>query len=336
MFASAFASGEGPGYARQSNPTWEAFEAALGALEGGAAVTFASGMAAADAVLDALPADSRVIVARSAYLEVRRLLARGPLEVSEVDPLDTKATLAALEHADVLWLDAITNPNLEVPELDLLLAAARRAGVLSVVDSTLATPVLLRPLELGADLVLHSATKYIGGHSDLMLGAAVARDPRLAARLRETRTATGAVPGTMEAWLGLRGMRTLPLRVERGVETAALLAGRLAGASERRIGSLPGARRRPGPQHGGAAAGRIRSPGLVRGRPRRARRRDLPRGRGDRPRQQPRRGRDADRAPGRLARRPERARRAVATQRRLRGPGGSVARPRARPRRLTA
>ncbi len=227
MFASAFASGEGPGYARQSNPTWEAFEAALGALEGGAAVTFASGMAAADAVLDALPADSRVIVARSAYLEVRRLLARSPLEVSEVDPLDTKATLAALEHADVLWLDAITNPNLEVPELDLLLAAARRAGVLSVVDSTLATPVLLRPLELGADLVLHSATKYIGGHSDLMLGAAVARDPRLSARLRETRTATGAVPGTMEAWLGLRGMRTLPLRVERGVETAALLAGRL-------------------------------------------------------------------------------------------------------------
>jgi cystathionine gamma-synthase len=233
VFASAFGAGAGPGYARRSNPTWEAFEQCLGALEGGSAVAFASGMATAAAAIETLPGGSRVVVGRSVYLEVRELLgerrARGALELCEVDPLDTDEVLDVLEHADALWLDAISNPTLEIAELDLILAAARRRGVFSVIDSTLATPVLLRPLELGADLVIHSATKYIGGHSDLLLGAAVARDPRWADRLRERRTRAGAVPGTMETWLGLRGMRTLPLRIERGAATAATLATELAG-----------------------------------------------------------------------------------------------------------
>lgn len=230
-FASAFGAGDGWGYARGSNPTWEAFEQALGALEGGSAVSFASGMAAASAAVDQLPTGAHAVVGRTAYVELRSLLAEraaaGRLRVSEVDPLDTGAVIAATEDADLLWLDALANPTLDVPELDLILAAAAGARAISVVDATLATPVLLRPLELGASLVLHSATKYIGGHSDLVLGALVARDAGLAQRLREARTASGAVPGTMEAWLGLRGMRTLPLRIERGAATAALLAQRL-------------------------------------------------------------------------------------------------------------
>lgn len=232
VFASAFASGEGLGYARLTNPTWEAFERALGELEHGSAVAFGSGMAAATAILDGLAVGARVVVARTSYVELRNLLAeraaRGMLEMVEVDSVDTDAVIAALETADLLWLDALANPALDVAELDRILPAARRACTKSVVDSTLATPVLLCPLQLGADFVLHSATKYIGGHSDLVLGAAVARDPRAADELRRRRTATGAVPGTMETWLALRGMRTMALRLERGAQTAAVIAERLA------------------------------------------------------------------------------------------------------------
>jgi cystathionine gamma-synthase len=231
VFASAFGAGEAPGYARESNPTWEAFERTLGELEGGESVAFASGMAGATAVIDSLADGAKIAVARSAYLEVRRLLSeragRGRLRVDEIDPLDTETAIAAARRADLVWLDALANPSLDMPELDRILPAADAAGTTAVVDATLVTPILLRPLELGASVVVHSATKAIGGHSDLMLGAAVARDGGVAARLREARTAAGAVPGTMEAWLALRGIRTLPLRIERGTASAAVLAERL-------------------------------------------------------------------------------------------------------------
>ncbi len=231
VFATAFGAGETWDYGRRSNPTWSALEEALSALDGGSAVAFASGMAAATALVDDLPHGSRVLVAADAYVEVRWLLGAratpGRISVAEVDPLDTEAVLAALPDADLLWMDAIANPMLDVAALDVILPAARRHGVLTTVDATLATPIFLRPLELGADFVLHSATKYIGGHSDLVLGALVARDPRAAARLAAGRSASGAVPGTMETWLALRGLRTLALRVERGAQTAAGLARRL-------------------------------------------------------------------------------------------------------------
>ena len=231
VFASAFESDAGRGYARRSNPTWEAFERGLGALEGGPALAFATGMAAVATVIESIPPAARVLCADSAYVEVRELLAERAairaIDLRLLDVTDTAATIAALADADLLWLDAISNPLLEVPELDRVLPAARRAGTTTVVDSTLATPVLVRPLELGADVVVHSATKYIGGHSDLLLGAAVCRDPRRAAALAELRTRRGAVPGTMEAWLGLRGLRTLPLRIERAGSTATVLAERL-------------------------------------------------------------------------------------------------------------
>jgi cystathionine gamma-synthase len=171
-------------------------------------------------------------MARSAYAEARRLLGEretaGRLSATYVDPLDIGAATAALTGADVLWLDALSNPGLDVPELDVLVAAANEAGAVVVVDATLATPILIRPLALGADLVLHSATKYIGGHSDLLLGVVSAREPARAARLRDARAMLGAGPGAIEAWLGLRGLRTLPLRLERGQDTARLLATRLS------------------------------------------------------------------------------------------------------------
>ena len=228
VFASAFRAGGEHDYARAANPTWEAFEEALGALDGGVAVAFGSGMAAAAATLDLVRPGGRVVAAASAYFEVRRLLEdrenSGRLTTTYVDPLDTAALLAAAEGADLVWLDALANPGLDVPDVDLIAAGLRRGETKLVVDATLVTPILMRPLQLGADVVIHSATKFIGGHSDLLLGAAVARDRGLAERLRSGRTMAGTVPGTMDTWLGLRGIRTLALRIERGSRTARELA----------------------------------------------------------------------------------------------------------------
>ncbi len=233
VFASAFhAGGEGSGYARCSNPTWEALEEALGVLDGGTAVTFSSGMAAASAALGSVPAGGTVAVAANAHVEVRRLLVdraeRGQIGLMEIDALDAGSALRESEGASLVWLDAIANPWLDIPDLDAILAACRQRGTATIVDATLATPMGMRPIELGADLVLHSATKYIGGHSDLVLGALVARDPARAAELAADRGRTGAVPGVMEAWLALRGLRTLALRVERGATSAARIARQLA------------------------------------------------------------------------------------------------------------
>jgi len=232
VLASSFHAGSDQSYARDGNPTWEAFEAAIGALDGGAAVAFSSGMAASAAVLEGLPPTGHVVMADSAYAEIRGMLeereAAGRLRATFVDVTDVEATAALLPGADMLWLDAISNPSLDVPELDVLARVAHQEGVLVVVDATLVTPILQRPLSLGADIVVHSATKAIGGHSDLLLGVAVTRTEAAAGRLIDTRTMFGAVPGTLEAWLALRGLRTLPLRIERAQATASLLARDLA------------------------------------------------------------------------------------------------------------
>lgn len=231
VFASAFRTGAGPGYAREANPTWDGFERVLGELEGGEAVAFGSGMAAAAAVIDQLALGAKVAISAASYVEVRKLLeerrALGLIELVVVEDTGAAALIAAAASADLLWVDAISNPMLDVPALDRILPAASAHGTTCVVDATLATPMVLRPLGLGADIVLHSAGKYLGGHSDLVLGAIVAADPREATVLRTWRTAHGSVAGTMESWLALRGMRTLPLRVERACSSAATLAQRL-------------------------------------------------------------------------------------------------------------
>ena len=147
--------------------------------------------------------------------------------------------LRAAEHADLVWLESPSNPLLHVADLPAILSHPRKAGAIAVVDNTFATPLGQQPLELGADLVLHSATKYLGGHSDLMLGAAVARDDELARRLRERRLLAGAIPGALETYLAVRGMRTLHLRLERATATAHELATRLERHPEVSIGALP-------------------------------------------------------------------------------------------------
>ena len=220
-------------YTRYDAPTWHPFEEALGTLEGSdlPALVYGSGMAAVAATFALAPPGGRVVVPRHAY-QVTLVLAhdlagRSGLEVTSVDIADTAAVTAALPGAALLWVESPTNPMLEVADLPALVAAAHDAGALVAVDNTFATPLGQQPLVLGADVVVHSVTKALAGHSDVVLGATVTRDPALRDRLRSYRTVHGAVAGPWEVWLALRGLRTLALRVERAQENAAVLAERL-------------------------------------------------------------------------------------------------------------
>jgi cystathionine gamma-synthase len=226
--ASALQAGGVSGYARDGHAPWRALEEVLGALEGGQALTFASGMAAASATMRLFDASPVVVAPEVAYMDVRRALLElqeaGRARVRWVDVTDTDAVLAACDGASVLWLESPTNPLLGVADLPRLCTAARDRDLFCVVDNTFATPLLQRPLELGADVVVHSATKAMGGHSDLLLGAVVAAAPEHARRLRERRELAGATPGALEAYLAVRGMRTLALRLQRATASAAELA----------------------------------------------------------------------------------------------------------------
>ncbi len=219
------------GYGRWGNPTWTALEEAVGVLEGGQAVSFSAGMAAVSAVLALVPLGETLVIPLGAYSGTtqlaRQLAASGLLKLREVQVSDTDAVIEALDGATLLLIESPTNPLLEIADLPALATAARAAGTLMAVDNTFATPLLQRPLELGAHLSIHSATKYLGGHSDVLLGVAVTNEPDLAQRLHAHRSLTGSIPGTWEAWLVLRGMRTLALRVERAGANAAELARRL-------------------------------------------------------------------------------------------------------------
>jgi cystathionine gamma-synthase len=232
VMASTYHAGGDVGYGRYGNPTWEMFETAIGALEGGAATSYASGMAAVGAVLDLVPDGGTVVTSPDAYYGTLALLkvleSRGRLTVRQVDLTDNAAAAAALSGADLLWAESPTNPLLRLLDLPALLAAAHDNGAVSVVDNTFNTPIVARPLEIGADVVVHSATKYLSGHSDLLLGVAVARDAAVSDRLVAHRGLHGAVPGSVEAWLALRGLRTLHVRLERAQASAAALADRLA------------------------------------------------------------------------------------------------------------
>jgi len=256
VFSSTYRAGGERTYGRYGGPTQSAFEHALGTLEGGRCVTFASGMAAVVAVVETLPARARVVAPHSLYWGVRQVLdhrvAAGRLEADYVDITDTNATLAACEGAALLWLESPTNPLLDVADLRALAAGARAHGARCAVDNTFATPLLQRPLELGADIVVHSATKYLGGHADLLMGAAVTADAGLAAALAERRDVDGAVAPPMEAYLALRGLRTLDVRLERSQASAAELARRLAAHPAVAVVRYPGLPDDPG--HARAAA----------------------------------------------------------------------------------
>lgn len=221
-------------YARQTNPTWEAFEEVLATLEESPcpALSYASGLAAITAVLTLVPVGGTLVLPQHSYQGSMQLARaweqRGIFSVRTVDVADTGATLDALDGADMLWIESPTNPMLEVADLPALLSGAAQRGVLTCVDNTFATPLLQRPLTLGADLVVHSATKYIAGHSDVLMGAVLGATLELREQLHAQRTLEGAVPGPFEAWLALRGVRTLALRLERSMASAAELARRLS------------------------------------------------------------------------------------------------------------
>jgi len=214
-----------------ATPTWEALEAAVGQVEGGYAVAFSSGMAAVAAVLDLVPAGRRIVAPMDCYFGVGELLADGQQQgrwaVDRVDLTDTASVQAAVAGADLLWLETPSNPLLDIADLPALCAAGRHAAAIVGVDNTFATPLLQQPLALGADVVVHSATKFIGGHSDLLSGITIARQQALASRLRHRRGLSGATPGALEAFLTLRGLRTLALRLDRGQSNASELARRL-------------------------------------------------------------------------------------------------------------
>lgn len=246
--SSTYHQGGQVGYARESNSTWEALEEAVGGLEGGRAVSFASGLAAVSAVVEMLPVPAFVVADAGCYSGTRRLLgdlaARGRLRLRLVDCTNAPAALAAAEEltgspgrpwgpqsgfgsGGLLWLESPTNPALGLADLATLSAGAHRLGLAVAVDNTFATPLLQRPLDLGADVVVHSATKSLSGHSDALLGVAVSRSPEILEALRLKRTLQGAIPGPFEAWLVLRGIRTLHLRLERSQASALELARRL-------------------------------------------------------------------------------------------------------------
>jgi len=226
-------------YARAGTETWQPFEEALGALEGSSrpGVVFGSGMAAIAAALSLVPAGGRVVVPRHAYqltlALVADLHARTGMTATSVDIADTDAVLAAVRGdgegpAAMLWVESPTNPMLEIADLPALVAGAHEVGALVVVDNTFATPLGQQPLTLGADVVVHSVTKYLAGHSDVVLGAVLADDAVMHSTVTGYRTLHGAIAGPWEVWLALRGLRTLALRVERSQSSAAVLAARLA------------------------------------------------------------------------------------------------------------
>jgi cystathionine gamma-synthase len=245
VLASNFELGSDRSYSRDdATPTWEAFEQLLGGLESGRAVAFGSGMGAVAAVLDLLPVGSTMVLPDDCYQGVAGLAAAGAAQgrwsVARLAVEDTDGWLEAAGTADLLWLESPSNPRLAVADLPALCAAERKPDALLAVDGTFATPLLQQPLELGADVVVHAATKYLGGHSDLLLGAAVARSDALVRRLRERRELAGATPGALEAYLATRGARTLALRLERGSASAARLAGELGGHPEVEVVRYPG------------------------------------------------------------------------------------------------
>ena len=205
------------GYARSANPTRTALETALGELEGGHASAFSSGMAAEHALITAIAsAGSHVVLPDDLYGGTYRLvdkvLSRFGLEYDMVDQRDLDAVARAVRHDTALvWVETPTNPSLNVIDLPGVIERSRNALV--VVDNTFATPVHQRPLELGADAVVHSTTKYLGGHSDTVGGAAIVRDPELHEKVNFIQNAVGAVPGPLDCFLVHRGLRTLHLRV---------------------------------------------------------------------------------------------------------------------------
>lgn len=219
-------------YTRDANPTRNAFEAAMAALEGGdATVAFSSGMAAITAVFEAHEGKGRIVVPDDMYFGIRSLIEETDIgrrfEFAAVDMRNLDALRAAVTAAPIglVWIETPSNPMIRVVDVRAACQIAHEAGALAVVDNTWATPVLQRPLELGADAVMHSATKYIGGHSDLMAGVVIVPEASPLERpLRMIQRHKGSVAAPFDCWLALRGLQTLPLRMRAHCEGAQKVA----------------------------------------------------------------------------------------------------------------
>jgi len=241
-------------YARMNNPNREALEKSLAALEGGTlALAFASGQAAAMTLFQALRPGDHVVVTQDAYYGTPALLEEvfslWGLQYSRVDMADLAAVKAALRpETRLVWTETPSNPLLRITDLAAVSALAHEVGALCVCDNTWATPILLKPLELGCDIVLHSTTKYFGGHSDVLGGALVFRDEtsELAQRVRRLQTLGGAIPSPFECWLVVRGIKTLATRVRAQTASAARLARFLAEHPAVEAVHYPGLESHPG------------------------------------------------------------------------------------------
>ena len=228
---STFVAGGAIGYGRYGNETWTALEVAIGALEGGKTLSYSSGMAAINAVFSSLPVGAKVVASDQGYSGVMTLLdklsAAKKVNVTLVAIVDTDQVIAALVGADLLWLESPTNPALDVADLPTLIKEAKSRNILVAVDNTFATALIQQPLAMGADIVMNSVSKYLAGHSDVLLGSLSTNDPLQYKALAEARKFNGSIPGPFEAWLALRGIRTFPLRFQRASENALEIAKRL-------------------------------------------------------------------------------------------------------------
>ncbi len=248
--ASNFVLGGERAYARDDGtPTWEALEEIVGLLDGGHAVAFASGMAGIAAVFDQLRVGSQVVLPDDCYAGVVGLAQLGQqkglwsLRRLAVD--DTAGWQRACADADLIWLESPSNPLLAVADVRAICSAARKPTALVAVDNTLATSLNQRPLDLGADISVQSATKFIGGHSDLLSGVVTVKRDDLRASLRRSRELNGATPGTLEAFLAVRGARTMALRLERAQANAMVLAEHLYAHPRVALTRYPGLRSHP-------------------------------------------------------------------------------------------
>ncbi len=228
------------GYGRYSNPTWDPFEEALGQLEGSKlpGLLYSSGLAAVSSALSLIPPGGVLVMPAHSYsgslVMASELAQKEFVELRTVDIADTDAVKAALapngpnaRAASMLWLESPTNPMLGIADVQALTAAAHAVGAIVVTDNTFSTPLVQQPLALGSDVVLHSVTKYLAGHSDVVLGALVTSNADIRSALLHNRTIHGGIAGPFEAWLALRGLRTLALRIERSQASAMVLAERL-------------------------------------------------------------------------------------------------------------
>ena len=230
--ASNFLLGGERSYSRDDGTeTWAAFERLVGALEGGTSVAFASGMAAIAALVDLVPVGGRIVWPDDCYQGVAALITAGERTgrwtATRLPVSATERWCQAIAAADLVWVESPSNPMLEVADLRAIAAASRPQRSVLAVDNTLAGPLAQQPLTVGADVSVQSATKHLGGHSDLLCGVATTRHPDLLEQLRLQRELRGATPGTLETFLATRGIRTYPLRAAHAASTAGEIAERL-------------------------------------------------------------------------------------------------------------